>query len=510
MEQQEQQMEQQMSSKIVVYGHQQVAYEDPDVTPAQREAWALDGVQAGLNAPFIGDIPAAARLGCAMRTAAQWGYQQLWFLRDCPYRLTAEAMTYAQHGGWRFNAKATPASRWLMAFGPNGARLALMFVGDEDAHTWGMAGDAWELLRAVEAYHTHVGQWWTWSGGISGQRLMVSVHAGTTATQLDLPYGPPPPATKPPADGVMHWCQRLTPERLAGKVINSFDVNAQYLAACSSLALGVGEWRHVSTSDECALVPRDAPGYWRVQTPARGATPLAVPLVDGRRLLKNADWLDCWVSTPTMQLLREMNVVYWLSEVYWWPRHHQYLSPWYKRLRTAREALLSAQGDGHRVALAAVKDTYAAGIGSLNSWQKRDHPDQLYRPDWRDAVISQARANEWRALWRVFAATHQTPFAVGADCAYYLGDRDGDLPPLRTGLGLGQWKRKDIAVPADHPAIARVLTSALAGPSRVTLLQGTLNALRDGRNPDAIWDRYMKQHVEMAEIREEGMFSHAS
>jgi len=64
------------------------------------------------------------------------------------------------------------------------------------------------------------------------------------------------------------------------------------------------------------------------------------------------------------------------------PTHQKCRRPtWYERLRTARTALYADTTPAGRLALGALKYTYALTISGFNSAWQRDKRSPLYRPD---------------------------------------------------------------------------------------------------------------------------------
>jgi len=149
-----------------------------------------------------------------------------------------------------------------------------------------------------------------------------------------------------------------------------------------------------------------------------------------------------------------------------------------QRLRTARTALYGDTTPAGRLALGALKYTYALTISGFNSAWNRDKRSPLYRPDWRHLVIAQANANMSRALHKMDAAGY-TPVAVHKDAVYLLSDEANPVqacpPSVTLGTGLGHFKVQDAAIP-----LGRVLPAfdGAAGGGLGTLLR-LLKPLRE-------------------------------
>lgn len=158
-----------------------------------------------------------------------------------------------------------------------------------------------------------------------------------------------------------------------------------------------------------------------------------------------------------------------IAEAWVWHEHARYLEPWYKLLRDGRRMLMEhAEAGPARIALDALKATYAHSIGWLDGGWEREaaqdgHAGVLYRPDWRHAIIATANANLYRRVLKAADAQPDfVPFAVNHDCIYVASDNphaelaypDG---AFKLGRNLGEWKIVHNGIP-----LAR-LADVLAG-----------------------------------------------
>lgn len=216
----------------------------------------------------------------------------------------------------------------------------------------------------------------------------------------------------------------------AGRYLYGFDANAMYLGASSSLLLPNGQVRHWKQWAEMPLPT--VPGYWYLYG------------------------FDRWVTTPELLYMVEQGIAYPPTEGYYWGTNARLLEPWYKALRNARTRLMFPMADPaitevmstHRTpdtspALAAVKATYAEGIGRLGSTQRTTPNDAGYQPYWRHAVIAQARTN----LLRRIAKLSQKPLVIDIDALWFSTNaRNPETFAKRIGLplgyGIGQFKLK--------------------------------------------------------------------
>ena len=159
-----------------------------------------------------------------------------------------------------------------------------------------------------------------------------------------------------------------------------------------------------------------------------------------------------WACTPTVAWALERGQAVTITEASVWTKHSRAMETWYERLRTARTALYDDTTPAGRLALGALKYTYALTISGFNSVWNRDKRSPLYRPDWRHLVIAQANANMSRALHKMDAAGY-TPVAVHKDAVYLLSDEPDPVkacpPSVTLGTGLGHFKVQDAAIPLD-------------------------------------------------------------
>ena len=361
---------------------------------------------------------------------------------------------------------------------------------------WRQAADGRELLAAILAYRAALRGFAYRSGpGASSTALLRVVHRGSSAA-LDLsasasPQDFPAPARVPGLMPQWGWIrERTAEERERGRYVIGLDKNGMFLAASSSLRLGLGAAPvHLDAADPAVSAPQLAAavealtdwhtrprprrpvGYWLARVTFRdGASASSSAPYPHAPLLPHpcytgpaqadpaASWQ--WYVSATLELAAELGAHVEAREAYLWPRDsiHEPLEPWYQRLRDARAGLMreSATGaPGAALALAAVKATYTQGIGWLDaSWlRKGEDPADLYRPDWRHAIHGTANANLWRNLARALDASGRAPFAILTDAAYYLTDNPDPLAlaaelGLRMGEGLGQYKVKLAALDA--------------------------------------------------------------
>jgi hypothetical protein len=226
----------------------------------------------------------------------------------------------------------------------------------------------------------------------------------------------PPPALEPNTETDLHWIRELTAEERRAPFIVAYDVNAAYLAACSSLPLGVGKPEHMG------------PHVWTGD----------IHLWSGYFRLS-----ERWVTTPVLSyILKSANLV--RSEESWiWPENSRPLEPWYKVLRDARQRLIDWDWDREPwynpprdAALQTIKMMYCGFFGRCASTKWDRTGDVLFRPDWRHMVIATRRTR----LQRVMAQCDPAPFAAYSDCLYFAVPASPPVQGLRLGTNPGSFK----------------------------------------------------------------------
>lgn len=377
-------------------------------------------------------------IGDLMAACERAGIDQLWVhprLATAIYPETAPGSAYAtrafvtdalacwdipgEMAGWMHG--------WRRGGGP---AISIVFPHLLKNAPWSEAPDGAALLAALWRYQCGLATPYWRSPGATGTRLMAALHTGPGAIELKADQAYPYIAiTHKELDiaDARPWSEEMRQYRY----IHAYDKNAMYLAACSSLALGVGVAVEGRTFD------KNEPGYWRATIRCNSID------LGPRYGLCDAEG---WYPTPAVALAYELGAEVRIHESVSWPMHHRILEPWYKRIREARSY---CQADP--LALAAVKATYTAGIGWLDGHWHRDaeRQDVLYRPDWRHMIISQAKCNLLRTVLAAFPVSPVIGIAV--DCVYTLSDEPDPraaAPLLAFGGGVGQWKVAHAAVPA--------------------------------------------------------------
>ena len=350
-------------------------------------------------------------------------------------------------------AKAGLLTPWLKFYrsGERGT-VAISIPHLDSRVSWDEAPDARTLLAAILAYREATGGFAYRSGpGATSCGMLAKLHRDSNLG-LDLaaslmPEDFPPPARQPGLTPQFAWLRPLTEtERANGRYVHAYDKNGMFLAATSSLACGFGIPAQFSPAP---VFDKARAGYWlaRVTFPdGLKWRDLPHPCYTGPKQKNPANNFH-WYTTPTLSLAAEFGARIKASEVWLYPETHLPFVPWYRRLRDARTSLTdgAAAGDvAAGVALGAIKSTYTQGIGWLDLGALRDRAESedLYRPDWRHAVIAKANADLWRNLAKC-ATGGRSPFAISTDAVYFVSAEPDPIkaaPPLRMGDGLGQYK----------------------------------------------------------------------
>ena len=329
------------------------------------------------------------------------------------------------------HAFPTALTPWLdlRKKGEAGSSVSIVFPLYDEHAVWGFDTDGALLLAALLAYAQAVGAPYYRSPGRTGLDLLQEVGKRGADAKREFPERLRPPAGQVDTVTELSWLRTLSPAERGKAYLHSYDKNAQWLSAAGVVELGLSgiEERH----DPNGKMPFDKklPGYW---------------------LARIAGAEERWACTPTVAWALERGQAVAITQAYIWTTHSRVMETWYERLRGARTTLYADEMPAGRLALGALKYTYALTISSFNSVWQRDKRSPLYRPDWRHLVIAQANANLSRALHKMDAAGY-TPVAVHKDAVYLLSDEPDPVaacpPSVTLGTGLGHFKVQDAAVP---------------------------------------------------------------
>ncbi|MHA6751136.1 hypothetical protein ACX31A_09630 [Dermacoccus nishinomiyaensis] len=165
------------------------------------------------------------------------------------------------------------------------------------------------------------------------------------------------------------------------------DVNAQFVAAASSVELGEGDPEHWEPGE---VLPDDTlkrPGWVRLKRAVKDA-PHGLDLPSGM-----------WIPTPlAMYLTRDCGLKVSYVEALIWPERRKALGSLAGHFRDWRSALSKDTSPEGRMALSMLKITYAKALGGYLSSERGLTPREWARPDWAMLLKAQAEANCLRAV----------------------------------------------------------------------------------------------------------------
>ncbi|MGW2865596.1 hypothetical protein [Streptomyces sp. NPDC001205] len=243
------------------------------------------------------------------------------------------------------------------------------------------------------------------------------------------------------------WDRQPTKEELLMRYVLLFDSRASYLSVCGALNVGRGPVEHRTTP----VFDPNMPGLWLARAP-EGAHWGTFDVFGPRK----DDGSPRWYATPTLAYAqKDLKADVEVSEAWVWPDYYRMLEPWYKQLRTARQALVSSADP---LVAATLKDTYTNSIGLFNSDHLRGDPSagtadsMTFRPDIQQAIVAAQQANLTRTIMRVGNEHGMWPIAVKTDMLAYVTDDPNfftAVPGLKMENDLGNFKPEGAALAAD-------------------------------------------------------------
>ena len=350
---------------------------------------------------------------------------------------------------------------------------SVAFPALDDRAPFGDAADGAELLAAVAMLNGALGADYYRSPNTTAGQL-VRRHTNTATGSEMIRNGQVPPASVRLADGVVHGVFRqvvkaglsrpLTDDEDGAVFVQKYDLNAAELSGFNT-PLGVGDPVHAGDPAGLVFGAAEAKlaGYWRIEQAPTGLDSRLPAL----RFEPGPDG-GIWLATPDVKLLGEVlgDRLPALVESWTWPDSRRGLDATYKVLRGALNATEDRAGEpGARIARKTVKRIYTSLIGNLaNTQGPRGAGDVLWRPDWRDMVISQSYANMYRQLRKIGAQSGRFPVAVDADSAYFTTDDNDPMAGAPGGMtfgsGGGKWKPEGtvpLAAIREHAGAKRFL-----------------------------------------------------
>lgn len=301
-----------------------------------------------------------------------------------------------------------------------------------------------DLAPLLAWWHEMTGSAYRGTPGMSGVAILRAHHSRVRAQRVagarnieptwlpktpgkvgyELPYGlhmwQAPPAEKPHA-----W-------------EHGYDVVGQHLAAMITVEVSAVGLRQTGRIE---FDPRRA-GWWLIE-----ASPWWDPrLPDPMGYLPDQDNVVArWVTTPTAKLLADLAAQgvhggFAVLDSWTGPGTRRVLKPFAERIRDGLAVLARVE---HSPMLSmwqrrnlplmrrALKQCYAETNGLFQSDGGR-----VCRPDWFSSVVAEARANLWRKLYRVQAATGRSPLRVDVDNVWYASDSADPVASCPPGFTL--------------------------------------------------------------------------
>lgn len=190
------------------------------------------------------------------------------------------------------------------------------------------------------------------------------------------------------------------------RFLQAYDINGQFLSACSGLVLPIGDPRELNAP---MMTFSNAPGYHLIDR-VDSAYRYPAVLEPG------------WHTTPIVAVARQVGGNPVISRSLIWDKSCKALDPWYKTMRDARTRLLAEPE-----ALGLLKDCYTKFIGALRGKDARARNPKMYQPAWYDHIVSQANARQF-LLINYFSKMGVPVLAVHLDTV--IIESSNDVPQL--------------------------------------------------------------------------------
>jgi hypothetical protein len=255
------------------------------------------------------------------------------------------------------------------------------------------------------------------------------------------------PASISMLDGVFDWTRRPEAEEAQLRYLHAYDRNGAYLAACSSVLVGLG--RPQLYADGCAFDEKRA-GWWLIKVPAD--TDRRFPGVlnpDGRTA-----GTEQWVTTTTLAYaVKEEGFTGPVLRAWLWTPEQtsRLLEPWYRILRDARTALIDSDDPQAPATLQLIKEIYKRTNGWFAATAARG--TYAFQPYMHHAIRAASKVGMLHTVKAIGAQSGTWPLVVAdTDVLAYASDahdpaqawpgRDEGKTRLgsKLGTGLGGYK----------------------------------------------------------------------
>ncbi|PRY07259.1 hypothetical protein [Kineococcus rhizosphaerae] len=221
-------------------------------------------------------------------------------------------------------------------------------------------------------------------------------------------------------DGVFNWTRHPHAEEQRLGYVHAFDRNGAYLAACSSVLLGLG--RPQLYEDGVAFDERRA-GWWLIEVPAHEDWRWPSVLDPSGRSAGTQQWVT---TTTLAYAVKEQGFTPQVHRAWLWTAEQstRVLEPWYRVLRDARNVLLDSDDQQAPVVLEMVKQVYKRTNGWFAASAAKG--TSAFQPYFHHAIRAASKVGMLHTVKAIGAQSGTWPLVV-ADTdvlAYASAERD--------------------------------------------------------------------------------------
>ena len=294
------------------------------------------------------------------------------------------------------------------------------------------------IARALRRPFSH-------GASVTGIDLLKTTRAKNKRLELFTPHTPPEPLETANLEVDFSWSRPPTEDEATMTYVHAYDRSGSYLSVTSGLELGYGEPVHTTTP----VFDPKIPGIWKITGVDAGDWRIPHPLNPPRHLSEDGTF---WVTTPTLEIARDLGVDPQIHEAWVWEEHLRILEPWYKILRDARNA---AKDPAHADPIVSdmVKRIYTTTFGTFAS--RKHSTKDGFAPERWFSIVAKARANILRKINTIGSNTGAWPVAVGTDTIVYASNDPNPITawpgrPEDIDFKLGKLTCEKSGLLADH------------------------------------------------------------